>query len=240
MLGKQGEFDQITVAGGRRRHARAARRARSRRSCPPTVNVRTGAEEAEPQSRRSADNLGFLKTFLLIFAGVVAVRRRVPHLQHVLDHRRPAHARVRAAADARRLAPPGARARCVIEALLLGLVGSLLGLARRARARRPGIKALFDAVGVDLPAHRARDRVADDHRAAARRHVVDRCSSSLAPALRATRVPPMAALREAAAPTRGRAAAALTVVAGVLLAVLGVVARRARPVRRRRRRTRRC
>ena len=37
-----------------------------------------------------------------------AARRRLPDLQHVLDHRRPAHARVRAAAHARRLAPAGA------------------------------------------------------------------------------------------------------------------------------------
>ena len=36
-----------------------------------------------------------------------AVRRRVRDLQHALDHRRPAHARVRDAADARRLAQAG-------------------------------------------------------------------------------------------------------------------------------------
>ena len=35
-----------------------------------------------------------------------AVRRRLPDLQHLLDHRRPAHPRVRDAAHARRLAPP--------------------------------------------------------------------------------------------------------------------------------------
>ena len=35
-------------------------------------------------------------------------RRRVHDLQLAVDHRRPAHARVRAAADGRRLAPPGA------------------------------------------------------------------------------------------------------------------------------------
>ena len=42
----------------------------------------------------------------------LAVRRRVHHLQHVLDHRRAAHARVRAAADPRRLARARCSARC--------------------------------------------------------------------------------------------------------------------------------
>ena len=40
-----------------------------------------------------------------------ALRRRVRHLQHLLDHRRAADARVRDAADDRRVAPAGARAR---------------------------------------------------------------------------------------------------------------------------------
>ena len=54
--------------------------------------------------------------------------------------------------------------------------------------------------------------------------------SSLAPAIRATRVPPMAALREAAAPTVGHVprrltiAAALLLVAGFALIALGLFA----------------
>ena len=36
----------------------------------------------------------------------LAVRRRLPHLQHLLDHRRPAHPRVRNAAHPRRQPPP--------------------------------------------------------------------------------------------------------------------------------------
>ena len=54
-----------------------------------------------------------------------AVRGRLPDLQHLLDHRRPAHARVRAAAHPRRVAPPdlaGGRQR-----------GAHAGLRRRRR-----------------------------------------------------------------------------------------------------------
>ena len=79
-----------------------------------------------------------------------AVRRRVRDLQHALDHRRPAHARVRDAADARRLAQ----------------AGPALGPARGPRDRaarvrrsacssgsgsRKGMLVLFSAMGVDLP-----------------------------------------------------------------------------------------
>ena len=113
---------------------RSARRARRDPSSPPTpacqpgdagaariaagrrasgVEVITGAElTAEQQRRRST------RDFLDLFRDVPArlrrhrpVRRHVQHLQHVLDHRRPAHAGVGAAAGDRRLPPPGASRR---------------------------------------------------------------------------------------------------------------------------------
>ena len=108
MLGKGDGFDEIQVAAQARRLARSS----SRRSCARTLGPhgrrahRPGAGrqavQGHPRQPRVPEDLA---------ARVRrhrAVRRRVPDLQHLLDHRRPADARVRAAAHARRLAPPGA------------------------------------------------------------------------------------------------------------------------------------
>ena len=111
--------------------------------------MRTGQENADRQAtdtpgrvRLPADGAARLRRHR-------GLRRRVRHLQHVLDHGRAADARARAAAHARRVAPAGAR------------VGRPRGAARRRRRRAarpaggllvaPGIVALFEAIGVELP-----------------------------------------------------------------------------------------
>ena len=85
-----------------------------------------------------------------------AARRRLRHLQHLHDHRRPAHARVRDAAHDRRVAPAGA-----VGGRARGAADRARGLrarpVRRDRARAaPGWPARHGRV---RPAeHRARDR----------------------------------------------------------------------------------
>ncbi len=76
--------------------------------------------------------LGFVSTFLLIFAADRAVRRRVHHRQHLPDARPAASARARDAAGGRRVAHPGVR--------LDPDAGGRRGPARRGRRcrRRPG------------------------------------------------------------------------------------------------------
>ncbi len=130
-----------------------------------------------------------------------ARRRRVHHLQHLLDHRRPAHARVRPAAHARRLARadhalggrgrPAARRRRV----------AVIGLFARDRARagaRPAVQ------GVRRRPARQRHGAGDAHdrRLAAASASSSRCSPGFVPALRATRVPPLAAMREGSCRSR--------------------------------------
>ena len=69
-----------------------------------------------------------------------ALRRRLRHLQHALDHGRATHARARHAAHARRVSPPGARlGRCSSRsssASSAPSIGLLLGLAL-AQGPRP-------------------------------------------------------------------------------------------------------
>ena len=158
----------------------------------------------------------------------LAVRRRVHHLQHLLDHGHAADARVRAAADARRLARPG-------DALgrRRGPDDRPARVVRRPRCsawRWPaGLRALFRAVGVDLPSN--------GNVIATRTIIVSLAVgtlvtvlSSLAPALRATRVPPVEALHEGAVPP-SRGPSRKVTVAGTLLGVLGVGLMAARAVR---------
>ena len=176
------------------------------RCSPPTREVQDRRRAGGSRRRRTSNERARVHPLLPArLRRHRAVRRRVRHLQHALDHGRPAHARVRDAAHARRLAPPGAA----------------LGRARGARDRRSsprssasssgsalakGLNALFDAVGLDLPTagHGVRD--ADGRRLAAASASSSRCVAGLCPALRATRVPPIAAVREGAVLPQSRLA----------------------------------
>ena len=131
------------------------------------------------------------------------VRRHRPagghlqHLQHVLDHRRPAQPGGRAAAGARRPAGAGAAGACVVEAVLVGR-GRLGGRPGRRRRHRRAAQG---------PVRRRRLRAA---RRRPRGHRPARSSpgwpsaslvtlvAGVVPAVRASRVAPLAALREVA------------------------------------------
>ena len=85
----------------------------------------------------------------------------------------------------------------VLEGLVIGLLASVIGLLLGLGIAK-GMVALFSALGVELPEAGDGDRAAHDHRLA-------RCSApsitllaSILPAQRATRVPPIAAVREGA------------------------------------------
>ena len=151
-------------------------------------------------------------------------RRRLHHLQDLLRDRRSARSRARAAADVRRNPAPAVR-REVGEAALIGAVASFAGLPpasgspgswsrpwqrrdRRRAARSTSRRACRPC---------ARRRRRSDR---ARRHD---------PALRATRVPPVAALRRGVPLRRSRfgryapAVAPLIGAGGIVLLVRGVV-----------------
>ena len=169
---QDGGYDQIEVAGqaGRRRPtqlAQIAARARCRgrsTSAPASEQAASSPSDIERQPRLPAHRAARLRRHL-------AVRRRVHHLQHVLDHRRAAHARVRAAArrSARRAARSCARS--------LGRGPDRSACSGRSSASRSAI-ALAPAACEALFKRRRRRPAVERHRHRRRARSSCRCSSA--------------------------------------------------------------
>jgi putative ABC transport system permease protein len=192
LIGEAGHYDQIDVAAAQD-VAPGQLRDRIRRELPATVDVRTGTEQASHDTSNLEHNLGGLRTFLLIFAYValvvgafiifntfsitVAQRTREFALLRTLGASR---------AQILRLV--------VYEGLLLGVLGAGLGLLVGVGVA-PALDALFKAFGATLP---------DSGTVLETRTIVVSLLvgvgvtvlAGLPPALRATRVPPVAAMRE--------------------------------------------
>jgi len=187
-----GAFDELVVAASPSVSDKDLR-ARIRAVLPHTLDVRTGLQEAAQQTSDLENQLGFLRTFLLIFAYValfvgafiifntfsitVAQRTREFGLLRMLGATR------------------GQIVRSVVaEGVMLGLGGAILGLLG-GLALAPGLDQLFKAFGADLP---------DSGTVVEFRTVwvsllagtVVTVIAGLLPALRASRVTPIAAMRE--------------------------------------------
>jgi putative ABC transport system permease protein len=192
LLGETGRYDQLDVAANPG-VTPGQLRDRIRTELPSIVDVRTGAEQAKKDTSDLESNLGFLRTFLLIFAYVallvgafiifntfsitVAQRTREFGLLRTLGGSRSQIMRS-----------------VVYEGLLLGVLGGGLGLLAGI-GMAPALNELFKAFGAELP---------DSGTVVESRTVivsllvgvVVTLLAGLPPALRATRVPPIAAMRE--------------------------------------------
>ena len=192
LVGEQGRFDQIDVA------ARAGvtpiqLRDRIRAVLPPAVEVQTGAQRSASESAELESDLSFLRTFLLVFAYVALV---VGAFIIFNTFSITVAQRTREFGLLRTLG--GSRLQImqsvVVEGLLLGVVGAALGLLGGI-ALAPALDQLFKAFGADLP---------DSGTVLETRTIVVSLLvgtivtvlAGLPPALRATRVPPLAAMRE--------------------------------------------
>jgi putative ABC transport system permease protein len=181
--------------------------------------VRTGSEQATSDARDVQDQLGFLRTFLFVFAGISLF---VGAFLIVNTFSITVAQRVREFALLRMI---GANRRQVLravigEALILGLVASAIGFLF-GFALAPGLKGLFKLFGADLPA----EGITFEPRTLIVSILVGTLITLVAavgPAIRATRVPPMAALQDASSLPRGRSARWRTPLAGVIV-LIGVV-----------------
>jgi putative ABC transport system permease protein len=217
ITGKVGLFDQISVAAadGVSPESLAGR---IDQVLPGSAEVETGEQNTQSEREEVDEFIGILQTVLLVFAGValfVASFLIFNTFSITVAQRTREFAMLRTIGANRRQIITSV----VVEALVIGLVASVIGLFAGI-AFAPVISALFDIVGIDLP---------QESTVVATRTVVVSIvlgtfltlASALLPALRATRVSPVAGLREGAVlETRGERR--LRGVAGVALTALGI------------------
>jgi putative ABC transport system permease protein len=213
----EGKFDQISVATAPGVSAPELRD-RIARVMPSSVQVETGAQAARRQSEDIAEDLGFFKIALLVFAGVALF---VGAFLIFNTFSITVAQRIREFGMLRTLgASRGQILRSVmLEAAVIALVGSLAGLAGGLGVAS-GLNSLFKAFGIDLP---NTGMVVETRTVVVSLLVgiVVTAVASLSPALRATRVTPMAALLEAELPESRRRGRIYLAVA-LLLSALGV------------------
>ncbi len=190
-----------------------------------TAVVRTGKEQAEETAGDINESLGFLTTALLIFAGIavfvggflifntfavtVAQRSREFALLRTLGASRPQVLRS-----------------VIAETLVIGFVASVLGLIG-GLILAPGLRGLLASFGLELPSTgtvvEARTIIV-----AFAVGMIATVVSGFVPARRATRVEPLEAMREAAAPGLRRVSrrrlltSAIVIVLGLLALLLGL------------------
>src|SRR5829696_1127406 len=187
---------------------------------PAGTEVLSGDELAQEQTDDiNEDFLGMLTTFLTVFAGIallVAAFSIDNTFSILVAQRTREMALLRAVGATRRQVLTAV----AIEALAVGIVGSLVGLA--AGLGVAGLlKGLFDAVGGALPAGGTVVTVSTVVIGLAV-GVLATLAAAAGPAVRASRIAPLAALREAAVDRAGTSRA--RVVAGVLALGAGITA----------------
>jgi len=221
---KRGRFDQISVAASDGVSPAQLKR-RIAREMPPGVRVETGTEKADRGSEEIRDNLSFLTTFLLVF-GFIAVfvgSFLIFNTFSITVAQRISEFGMLRTLGASR---PQILTSVLVEAAVIGLLGALLGIAGGFLIAT-AINALFEALGIDLPTTalvlRSRTVVV-----ALVVGIAVTMVSSLVPALRSTRVPPIAALRGFAPPPSRRrrlvylALSVLLAAAGLAMVLLGL------------------
>ncbi|MEZ5076138.1 MAG: FtsX-like permease family protein [Solirubrobacterales bacterium] len=198
---KEGEFDQIAaVAEAGVSPAQLKRRVAKR--MPSAVLVETGAESADRNTDEIREELGFLQTMLLVFAFIalfVGAFLIFNTFSIIVAQRITEFGMLRTLGASR-----GQILRTVIvESVAIGLIGALVGIAGGFLVALL-LKALFEAIGASLPT----TGLVLETRTVIVSLLVGvgvTVFSSLIPALRSTRVPPIAALHaEVAAPSRRR------------------------------------
>ncbi len=169
---------------------------RIERAMPDNVEVKTGQQDADDEAESIQNSLSFLNILLLVFAGIavfVGAFIIFNTFSITVAQRTKEFALLRTMGASR-----GQVLRSVmLEALIVGLIASILGILLGIVTAQ-GINALFKTLGADLP----QEGLVLKSRTVIVGLLVGTIVTmvaSLAPARRATRVPPLAAMREEAA-----------------------------------------
>ncbi len=219
LLGREGQYDAISVAA-REGISEDELVAAIAPALPKDAEVVSATAEAQEQSDEVSDFTSIFRYFLLAFAAIalfVGAFVIFNTFSITVAQRTREFATLRTIGASRRQVLVSV----ILESLVIGLLASLVGLGLGVLLAT-GIEALFSSLGVDLP---TADRVF-----ATRTVVVSlivgvgiTLLAGLFPAIRATRVPPIAAVREGAALPRSRFARFTPWIAGVVV-VLALLA----------------
>jgi putative ABC transport system permease protein len=216
LFGKTGKLDEISVSS-KPGVSNEEIMQQVEEILPPGTEVRTGTAVAEDDAEGTNEFISFLQTFLLSFGGValfVGSFVIANSLSITIAQRTRELATLRTLGASRKQV----RRSILIEALVMGVLASVVGLFL-GLALAKGLFELFDAVGFTLPnsglLFETRTIVVS-----LLVGIVVTLLASLRPAFRATRVPPIAAVREGATLPESRFAR-YRLPASILLTVLG-------------------
>jgi putative ABC transport system permease protein len=214
---KVGRFDQISVAAADGAPPALLKR-RIAAQMPGGVRVETAQEKADRGSEEIRDNLSFLQTFLLAFAYIAVF------VGSFLIFNTFSITVAQRVSEFGMLRTLGASRRQILstvlsEAVAIGLFGALVGIVF-GFAIAVGLNALLEAFEVDLPTTslvlKSRTVIV-----AVLVGVIVTFVASLIPAMRSTRVPPIAALH-AFVPTPSRRRRLVSLVLSVIFALVGL------------------
>jgi putative ABC transport system permease protein len=214
---KRGRLDQISVAAAKGVKPAVLKR-RIEAEVPRDIRVETGSESADRSSEEIRENLSFLQTFLLVF-GFIAV-----FVGSFIIFNTFSITVAQRVTEFGMLRTLGASRRQIlfsvlVEAVAIGLVGAIIGIGGGFVVAL-ALNGLFETFGIDLP---TTGLVLETRTVIVSLLVgiIVTFVASLVPALRSTRVPPIAALHGfVAQPSRRRRL--LVVVLSILLALVGV------------------
>ena len=225
LAGRAGKLDEIKIAADRGTDPEQLRDRLQADLRGENVLIETGEDAANRQSKEITDNLGFLSTALLVFAGVsllVGAFLIFNTFAITVAQRQREFALLRTIGGSR-----GQVLRAVLlEAVIIGLVASAIGCLL-GLAIAPGLNAMLGAFGLTLP---------NTGTVILPRTIVigmligtvTTIVAGIVPARRATAVKPMEALRDAALPSarkirkRRVALAAAMLVIGVVVTLVGL------------------
>ncbi|HSJ95255.1 MAG TPA: FtsX-like permease family protein, partial [Gaiellaceae bacterium] len=221
LFAKEDVVDQIQLAAAEGVSAEALV-AEVRGELPATLDVQTTAAQVETESEDTSAGLGFLRYFLLAFAAIalfVGSFVIANTLSITIGQRTRELATVRTLGASRRQVLWSV----VLEALVVGVLASIVGILLGVGLAL-GLNELLAAAGIELPT----SGLVLETRTIVVGLVVGigiTLLASIRPALRATRVPPIAAVREGSVLPPSRFArfglpASLTLTAGAVALLL--------------------
>jgi putative ABC transport system permease protein len=191
-------YDSISVSTGGADPDKV--KAQLQRELPHSINVRTGKEAAKEQAQDLSDALGFIRTALLVFAAVallVGAFLIFNTFSVTVAQRTREFALLRVLGASRRQVLRSV----LVETFIVGLAASILGILV-GFALAPALAAMLKAFGIDLG---TTGLVIKGGTVIAGLLVglIATMVSGFVPARRATRVEPVAAMRDSATPGLG-------------------------------------